>query len=133
MTALTSCAPDSEVALTTDIIVGFPGRERTGLRGDAHRIGRVRRFDEAYTFKFSPRDGTRERFSATERSDEIAANGWAAHLPDEIASRERNLKLLERGGKSGGEACSQGEPPPGAHQDFKTVMTPAIPRNGGSY
>jgi tRNA-2-methylthio-N6-dimethylallyladenosine synthase len=45
------------VAVTTDIIVGFPGESEEDFRGTLHVV-RAARFDQAYTFQYSPRPGT---------------------------------------------------------------------------
>jgi tRNA-2-methylthio-N6-dimethylallyladenosine synthase len=46
-----------EVALSTDIIVAFPGETDDEFR-DTLELMRTVRFDEAYTYKYSARDGT---------------------------------------------------------------------------
>jgi len=45
------------IALTTDIIVGFPGETEQDFEETISLVREVR-FDDAYTFKYSPRDGT---------------------------------------------------------------------------
>lgn len=50
-----SALPD--VALTTDLIVGFPG-ETDGEFRQTLDLARTVRFHDAYTYKYSPRDGT---------------------------------------------------------------------------
>jgi tRNA-2-methylthio-N6-dimethylallyladenosine synthase len=45
------------LVLTTDIIVGFPGETDADF-DDTERLVLEVGFDEAFTFKFSPRDGT---------------------------------------------------------------------------
>lgn len=47
--------PDS--ALTTDVIVAFPGETETEFR-DTLSVLRDVRFDDAFTYRFSPREGT---------------------------------------------------------------------------
>jgi tRNA-2-methylthio-N6-dimethylallyladenosine synthase len=45
------------IALTTDIIVGFPGETEEQFAQTVSLVEEVA-FDDAYTFKYSPRDGT---------------------------------------------------------------------------
>ncbi|MDA0312331.1 MAG: tRNA (N6-isopentenyl adenosine(37)-C2)-methylthiotransferase MiaB [Gemmatimonadetes bacterium] len=46
-----------DIALSTDIIVAFPGETDTEFR-DTLDLMRTVRFDDAFTYKYSPRDGT---------------------------------------------------------------------------
>jgi tRNA-2-methylthio-N6-dimethylallyladenosine synthase len=46
-----------DIAVSTDIIVGFPGETEEDFR-DTLDIVRRARFDQAYTFQYSPRPGT---------------------------------------------------------------------------
>ncbi len=46
-----------EIAVTTDIIVGFPGETEEDFR-ETLRVVEAAGFDAAYTFQFSPRPGT---------------------------------------------------------------------------
>ena len=46
-----------EIALTTDLIVGFPGEEGRDFEETLDLVRAVR-YDDAYTFKYSPREGT---------------------------------------------------------------------------
>jgi tRNA-2-methylthio-N6-dimethylallyladenosine synthase len=69
-----------DVALTTDIIVGFPGETEAEFEETLEVVERVR-FDSAFTFIFSPRRGT-----------------VAADLPDQLphaVKRERMERLVE--------------------------------------
>jgi tRNA-2-methylthio-N6-dimethylallyladenosine synthase len=47
----------SEVAVSTDVIVGFPGETEEDFR-ETLRVVEEARFDSAYTFQYSPRAGT---------------------------------------------------------------------------
>ncbi len=69
-----------DVALTTDIIVGFPGETEDDFRETLEVVEQVR-YDSAFTFIFSPRRGT-----------------VAADLPDQLphpVKRERMERLVE--------------------------------------
>jgi tRNA-2-methylthio-N6-dimethylallyladenosine synthase len=46
------------IALTADVIVGFPGEEEKDFRQTLDLMERVQ-FDDLYSFKYSPRKGTR--------------------------------------------------------------------------
>jgi tRNA-2-methylthio-N6-dimethylallyladenosine synthase len=67
------------IALTTDIIVGFPGETEEDFQETLSLVETVA-FDDAYTFRFSPRDGT----PATRLKDVV---------PDEVAG-ERLERLV---------------------------------------
>jgi tRNA-2-methylthio-N6-dimethylallyladenosine synthase len=68
------------VAVTTDIIVGFPGETEEDFRGTL-RVVEQARFDAAYTFQYSPRAGTE-------------AAGYEDQVPKEIV-QERFDRLVE--------------------------------------
>src|SRR5438128_84774 len=67
------------MALTTDIIVGFPGETEADFQETLSLVEQVG-FDDAYTFKYSPREGT----PATRLKDAV---------PDEVAG-ERLERLV---------------------------------------
>jgi len=67
------------IALTTDIIVGFPGETEEDFAETVSLVEAVG-FDDAYTFRYSPREGT----PATRLKDAV---------PDEIAA-ERLEQLI---------------------------------------
>ena len=68
------------IALTTDIIVGFPGETDADFEDTLSLVERVR-YDSAYTFVYSPREGTR-------------AAAMPNPVPQEISS-ERIARLIE--------------------------------------
>lgn len=47
-----------QIAVSTDVIVGFPGETEEDFEGTL-QVMREARFDSAYTFQYSPRPGTR--------------------------------------------------------------------------
>ncbi|MDP9204447.1 MAG: tRNA (N6-isopentenyl adenosine(37)-C2)-methylthiotransferase MiaB [Gemmatimonadota bacterium] len=115
------------LALTTDVIVGFPGETEADFEETLSAVRAVG-FDDAYTFKFSPRDGTpATRFPEKETvSDEIASDRLGRLISAVRAgTRERNLKLLgerrevliEKSARRGGLLQAR-------TRDFKTVMVP---------
>jgi tRNA-2-methylthio-N6-dimethylallyladenosine synthase len=124
------------LALTTDIIVGFPGETEEDFEETltaAELVG----FDDAYTFKFSPREGTpATRFPASEAIPEEVASERLARLMATVrgGSRERNLKLLgerrevlvEKPARRGGLLQSR-------TRDFRTVMIPGDQSLIGKY
>jgi tRNA-2-methylthio-N6-dimethylallyladenosine synthase len=75
---LRAAIPD--LALTTDLIVGFPGETQADFEETIEVVEEVG-FDGAFTFVFSPRQGT-----------EAAA--MPDHVPEEI-KRERIARLIE--------------------------------------
>ena len=116
-----------EVALTTDVIVGFPGETEEDFAQTLTAVEEVG-FDDAYTFKFSARDGTpATRFPESDTIPDDVASDRLARLISTVraGSRERNLKLLgarrevlvEKAARRGGLLQSR-------TRDFKTVMVP---------
>ena len=68
------------ITFSTDIIVGFPGETEAQFEETLSLVAAAD-FDDAYTFKYSVREGT-------------PAVRLGGHLPDEIAS-ERLARLIE--------------------------------------
>jgi tRNA-2-methylthio-N6-dimethylallyladenosine synthase len=66
-----------DIALTTDIIVGFPGESEQDFR-DTVRMVEYCGFDSAYIFKYSPRPGTP-----------------AFELEDDVPAGEKTRRFLE--------------------------------------
>src|SRR2546427_758333 len=72
------------LALTTDIIVGFPGEDEADFAATEALMRRVR-YDSAFLFKYSPREGTR-------------AWKWGDTVPeDEKGRRLQRLVALQEG------------------------------------
>jgi tRNA-2-methylthio-N6-dimethylallyladenosine synthase len=64
-----------DLALSTDIIVGFPGESEADFR-ETLRIVETVQFAQAYSFKYSPRPGT----PAADKADQIDASIKAERL-----------------------------------------------------
>ena len=82
------------IALTTDIIVGFPGETEDDFSETVSLVAEVG-FDDAYTFRYSPRDGT----AATRLPDAVANDVAGDRLERLIATvrecaRSKNLGLV---------------------------------------
>jgi tRNA-2-methylthio-N6-dimethylallyladenosine synthase len=73
------------IAITTDIIVGFPGETEDDYRQTRDLVRQIQ-FDNAFVFRYSPRSGT----PAADTPDQI----------DELVKEERNHDLLEVVNKS---------------------------------
>jgi tRNA-2-methylthio-N6-dimethylallyladenosine synthase len=74
-----------EVALSTDLIVGFPGETEEDFQATVETVEGVG-FDNAFVFRYSPRPGTP-----------------AAAMPDQVpleVKAERNRRLLEVAGRA---------------------------------
>jgi tRNA-2-methylthio-N6-dimethylallyladenosine synthase len=125
------------VTLTTDIIVGFPGETDEEFEETLSAVREVG-FSDAYTFIFSPRDGT----PATRLPPELSIPAEVSserlqRLMDTVrsATRERNMTLLgtrhevlvEREAKRG-EAMLMTRT-----RDFKTVLVPGDGTMLGQY
>jgi tRNA-2-methylthio-N6-dimethylallyladenosine synthase len=63
------------IAITADVIVGFPGEEEEDFRETLDLMKKVR-FDDLFSFKYSPRKGTR-----------------AAQLQDQVDEQEKQDRL----------------------------------------
>jgi tRNA-2-methylthio-N6-dimethylallyladenosine synthase len=80
--ALRAARPD--VALTTDLIVGFPGETEEDFRATLELVGELG-FVDSFSFKYSPRPGT----AAAELPDRVA--------PERAQERLERLQELQRG------------------------------------
>jgi tRNA-2-methylthio-N6-dimethylallyladenosine synthase len=105
---LRSAIPD--ITFSTDIIVGFPG-ETDEQFDETLSLVREAQFDDAYTFRYSPREGTPAVRLRDQVPDEIAA-GRLERLIGTVreVSRQRNITrvgtvhevLVERPARRGG-------------------------------
>ncbi|MGQ0714101.1 MAG: tRNA (N6-isopentenyl adenosine(37)-C2)-methylthiotransferase MiaB [Gemmatimonadaceae bacterium] len=124
------------LSLTTDVIVGFPGETDEDFEETLSAV-RELAFDDAFTFKFSPREGT----PATRMPPELT-------VPDEVASdrlgrliaavrqgaRARNLSLLGTRHEVLVEKVSRrGELLQARTREHRTVLVPGDESMIGSY
>ena len=65
------------IALSTDIIIGFPGETREDFE-DTVKMAEYCKFDSSYIFKYSPRPGTP-----------------AFEMPDDVSPKEKTARFLE--------------------------------------
>jgi tRNA-2-methylthio-N6-dimethylallyladenosine synthase len=72
-----------DVAVTTDIIVGFPGETEADFE-DTKRALQAIRFDQIFSFKYSPRPGT----AAGKRTDQVPEDVKAQRLADAHAIQD---------------------------------------------
>ncbi len=124
------------LAMTTDIIVGFPGESEEDFEETLSAVREVG-FDDAYTFKFSAREGTpATRMPESETiSDELAGDRLARLIATVRAgTRERNMLalgerrevLIEKEARRGGLLQAR-------TRDFKTVIVPGEKEKIGTY
>jgi len=125
------------LTLTTDVIVGFPGETDEEFEETLSAVEQIG-FADAYTFIFSPRDGTPATRMPAELT--VPADVASDRLQRLVAlvragSRERNMRLLgtrhevlvEREAKRG-EAMLMTRT-----RDFKTVLVPGDASMLGTY
>jgi tRNA-2-methylthio-N6-dimethylallyladenosine synthase len=124
------------LSLTTDIIVGFPGETDDEFEETLSAVREIG-FDDAYTFKFSPREGTpATRMPESDTIPDEVASERLARLIGTVrsGSRSRNLGILgqrrevlvEKEARRGGLLQTR-------TRDFKTVIVPGEPSLIGSY
>jgi tRNA-2-methylthio-N6-dimethylallyladenosine synthase len=124
------------LSLTTDVIVGFPGETEADFEETLSAVSEIG-FDDAYTFKFSLRDGTpATRMPASETVPDEVASERLGRLIETVrtGSRARNLRMLgqrkevliEKEARRGGLLQAR-------TRDFKTVIIPGEAGLIGSY
>jgi tRNA-2-methylthio-N6-dimethylallyladenosine synthase len=115
------------ISLTTDIIVGFPGETEADF-GETVSAVREVGFDDAFTFKFSPREGTpATRMPSAETVSDAVASQRLERLIGVVRSvaRERNLALLgQRREVLVEKWAKRGELLQSRTRDHKTVLIP---------
>ena len=124
------------LCLTTDIIVAFPGETDADFEETLSLVREVE-FDDAFTFVFSPRDGTPA--TRLPESDDIAPEVAKARMQRLIevvrtGSRARNLRLLGATREVLVEKWARrGELLQARTRDFKTVLVPGDAAFVGQY
>ena len=83
------------MSITTDLLVGFPGETEEDYRATCDLMARVR-FDSAFTFRYSPREGT---YAYKKLADDVSEEDKGRRLSEvidlqESISREINASLL---------------------------------------
>ncbi len=124
------------IGLTTDVIVGFPGETDDEFEETLSAVREIG-FDDAFTFKFSPRDGTPATRMPPEWTipDEVAAERLG-RLIDAVRSgaRSRNLGLLgQRREVLVEKPARRGDLLQARSRDYKTVLIPGDASMVGSY
>ena len=115
------------LALSTDIIVGFPGESERDCEATLELMRAVR-FDSAFTFAYSRRDHTKaskwdETVSAAEKARRLqAVIGLQEHISAEINAEltGREVEVLVEGPARRGDGWLAGKTP-----HFKTAVFPA--------
>ena len=125
------------LSLTTDIIVGFPGETEADFEETLSAVREIE-FADAFTFKFSPREGTpATRMPAADTVSDVAAAERLGRLVETVrrGSRAQNIGslgrrvevLVEKEARRGGDLVQA------RTRDFKTVLVPGDERMLGQY
>ncbi|MFW6084630.1 MAG: tRNA (N6-isopentenyl adenosine(37)-C2)-methylthiotransferase MiaB [Gemmatimonadota bacterium] len=125
-----------DIALSTDVIVGFPGESEEDFEATLDLMRRVR-FDDAFMYRYSPRDGTpATRLPAADFIDESVSGRRLETLitlhreiQREIAESELGAErevLIEREARSEGDVL-------GRTEGNKVVAFPGSPEEIGTY
>ena len=124
------------LCLTTDIIVGFPGETEEDFAETLSAVEAVG-FDDAFTFKFSPREGTpATRLPESDTVPDEVATDRLERLIALVRSnaRRRNLGLLgQRREVLVERVARRGEMLQTRSRDFKTVLIPGGESLIGNY
>ena len=124
------------LALTTDVIVGFPGETPDDFAETLSAV-EAAGFDDAYTFRFSPRPGTAAtRMPDSEMVPDDVAQDRLNQLIETVrrGARGRNLALLGTSHEVLVEkAARRGDAVQARTRDFKTVLLPASEAVIGGY
>lgn len=128
-----------DAALTTDIIVGFPGETEEDF-AETLRVVEAARFTSAFTFQYSPRPGTPAydleplpKPVVQERFERLLALQERITLEDSLAMVGRTVELLvldSAGRKDQGSARLSGREPGNRLVHFSVPEGEAAPRPG---
>ena len=126
------------LSLTTDVIVGFPGETDEDFEETLSAVREVQ-FADAFTFIFSPRDGTPATRLPADLSvpSEVAGERMTRLLAEVRGiARERNLRTLGEGRRHEvlvEKGARRGELLQARTRDFKTVLLPGDDSMIGQY
>ena len=98
--------PIPDLAVTTDIIVGFPGETDDDFERTLEVVDAAE-YDAAYTFVFSPRPGTEaadddRRLRRRPRWRRSAWSGWSSVVERHALAQARGARRADRGGAGRG-------------------------------
>jgi tRNA-2-methylthio-N6-dimethylallyladenosine synthase len=129
-----SAIPD--IALSTDLIVAFPGETEEEFQ-DTLSLVREIRFDDAFTYRYSPRDGTpATRFPASEFIPEAEGKARLEALIQVTREIQGQINATEVGGREEVLVEKPGKEPGhmlGRTRKNKVVVFPADTSMAGSY
>jgi tRNA-2-methylthio-N6-dimethylallyladenosine synthase len=123
-----------ELVLTTDILIGFPGETEEDFRLTLELMEQVQ-FDDAFTYRYNPREGTRAYLLADDVPGEVkqARLAQVIRLQRRISSRRRQERLgrlvpvlVEAPSKRGGDLL-------GRTEGDETVVFPGPPQRIGHF
>ncbi|MDN4476158.1 tRNA (N6-isopentenyl adenosine(37)-C2)-methylthiotransferase MiaB [Demequina sp. SYSU T00192] len=126
-------------AITTDIIVGFPGETEEDFQ-ETLRVVEASRFTSAFTFQYSPRPGTPAydleplpKAVVQERFERLVALQERLTLEDSqaLVGRDLELLVLDSGGRKDGESARlSGREPGNRLVHFAVPEGAEVPRPG---
>ncbi len=135
-----------DVALSTDVIVAFPGESDDDFERTLDLLGRVR-FDEAFTYRYSPRDGTpATRLPARQFIDDDVGQRRLERLIETTRSIQKEINqgevgrveelLIEREARSDGMVLGRtrrgkAAVVPGSQDEIGTYLTARLTRTTG--
>ncbi|WP_062528985.1 tRNA (N6-isopentenyl adenosine(37)-C2)-methylthiotransferase MiaB [Demequina rhizosphaerae] len=128
-----------DAAITTDIIVGFPGETEEDFQ-ETLRVVEASRFTSAFTFQYSPRPGTPAyeleplpKAVVQERFERLIALQERITLEDShaLVGRDLELLVLDSGGRKDGESARlSGREPGNRLVHFAVPEGADVPRPG---